>query len=152
MGAMDQPKDTPCVPWMLPRQGSFVDAIMSQRALWEVYYQPFQGALEAGPGSEGILSIRIVAIVEDRASCICSAVDVAQVAFQQCAPLTWSMAPWQDWRATGGPRELRFTILLGDVGGGVSHSLYIVVFHRIQCGHCKSLKMHLHNADPVLQV
>lgn len=27
---------------------SFVDSIISQRALWEVYYQPFQAALEAG--------------------------------------------------------------------------------------------------------
>ena len=26
-----------------------MDSIISQRALWEVYYQPFQAALEAGP-------------------------------------------------------------------------------------------------------
>lgn len=32
--------------WVL--RGSFVDAIISQRALWEVYYPPFQAALEAG--------------------------------------------------------------------------------------------------------
>ena len=80
------PKDSP-VPWM-PR-GSFVDSIISQRALWEVYYQPFQAALEAGPWM-GRAS-------KYRASCS------AARRCQQCAPITWSTVPWQDLRATLGP-------------------------------------------------
>ncbi len=52
----DATEDFACLRWQRKQQrdksvsswGSFVDSKISRRALWEVYYPPFQGALDAG--------------------------------------------------------------------------------------------------------
>ena len=63
---------------------------------------------------------------------------LCQVAFQQCAPITWSTVPWQDLRA----KAMRFTL-----------SGFTFFVHRLgpqnMKWHCKFLTLYMHgNADP----